>query len=183
MVTSDVSGQARSAFTRLTSCWSYPVIKWCGMIWLQAWEEFRGWAYESQERNCPLSYIPCILYYAAIYMDIGFYSNQKCNGNQECMWSSYLSEHVTCIRLVGLSPNTPLQTDARPISWACFLCFACGSTFVNTSAVCSGSWQLSNWISLFCTRSCTRCHLIAICLACLWNVGLFAIVMDPSLSL
>ena len=103
--------------------------------------------------------------------------------NTSVIRRSYLRVSVTCLRLVGLCPNTPLQTDARPISWVYLLCLMHGNAFVKTSAVCSGSLQLSKWITLSCTKPCTQCQCMAICLDFLWNIGLFAIAIDPSLSL
>ena len=64
----------------------------------------------------------------------------------------------------------------------CFWCLGRGSAFVKTSAVCSGSRQLSMRNLPSWTRSRTQCQRIAICLDHLWNCGFFAIAMDPSLS-
>src|SRR6266446_834353 len=71
--------------------------------------------------------------------------------------------------LVSLPPNTPPQVKASPISEMCFLCFRRGRALVRTSAVCSGSQQLSIVTSPFSTSSLIQCHRIAICLLRLWN--------------
>ena len=83
---------------------------------------------------------------------------------------------------IGLHPNTPLQTDTRPIPWMCFLCFMHGDALVKTLAVCSGSQQLLKHTTLSCTKLHTQCQHIVMCLDFLWNVGLFAMAMDPLLS-
>ena len=92
---------------------------------------------------------------------------------------SYLYMHI-CLRHKTrnyLRPNTPLQIVTSPISLRCFWCFCRAKGLVNTSAVCSGSRQLSILITLSCTRSRTQCHLVAICLDLLWNWGLRAIAI------
>ena len=99
----------------------------------------------------------------------------------------YYSYRLTYYRLlpilaVGLSPNTPPQVDARPISNICRQCFGRGRALVRTSAVCWGSWQVSILISFCSTRSRTQCHQMAICLLWLWNCWFFTIAIDPSLS-
>jgi len=44
---------------------------------------------------------------------------------------------------LDLHPNTPSQVDITPISKICFECFGHAKAFMSTSAVCSGSRQLS----------------------------------------
>ena len=84
--------------------------------------------------------------------------------------------------LLGLPSNTPPQVEASPISVRCLLCFGRARALVSTSAVCSGSRQLS-----IVTRSClinslTQCHRIAMCLLRLWNCWFLAIEIELSLS-
>ena len=88
----------------------------------------------------------------------------------------YLCDYLL---LVGLPPNTPPQVEVSPISEMCFLCFGRGRDLVRTSAVCSGSQQLSIVTSPFSTSSLTQCHWIAICLLRLWNCWFLAIEIEP----
>ena len=78
-----------------------------------------------------------------------------------------------------LTSNTPLQIVTIPISLTCFWCF---KGFANTLAVCSGSRQLFIVIVPFCMRFQTQCHWVAKCFDRLWNWGLRAIMINPSLS-
>ena len=45
---------------------------------------------------------------------------------------------------------TPPHVSANPISLTCFICLGLGNAFVKTSAVCSGSRQLSTSM-IFCS--------------------------------
>ena len=69
-----------------------------------------------------------------------------------------------------------------PISFMCCVCLGLGKPFINTSAVCSRSWQF--WISrmLSFMRSWTQWCWMVMCLVCWWNCGLCVKVTDPSLS-
>jgi len=78
--------------------------------------------------------------------------------------------------------NTPPQMDTRPISLVCFWCFCRCSAFINTSAVCSGSWMLSTVTTLSCISSQIQYHQRSMCFKRLWYWGFFAIDREPSLS-
>ncbi len=81
-----------------------------------------------------------------------------------------------------MSLFTPLQTVATPISVVCFLCFGRVNALVSTSAVWSGSRQLSARMVPFWTKSRIQCHFVAMCLDRLWNCGFRAIDTAPILS-
>ena len=83
--------------------------------------------------------------------------------------------------LLSLSPNTPPQVEASPISVRCLLCFRHARALVSTLAVCSGSRQLSIFTRFCSMSSLTQCHQIAICLLWLWNCWFLAIRIEPSL--
>jgi len=90
----------------------------------------------------------------------------------------------TCLSDVAISTdlNTPPQTGASPMPSTCFLCLGRGSALVKTSAVCSGSRQLSTFMVPCCTCSHTQCQQISMCFDLLWNWGFFVKVIAPLLS-
>jgi len=89
-----------------------------------------------------------------------------------------------CLSDVAISTNlnTPPQTGASPMPSMCFLCLERGSALVKTSAVCSGSQQLSTFMVPCYTCSHTQCQRISMCFDLLWNWGFFVKVIAPSLS-
>jgi hypothetical protein len=90
----------------------------------------------------------------------------------------YRPSHQLC----RLPLYTPLQVGASPISPVCFLCLGRARGFVSTSAVCSGSRQLSISISLDSTILRIQCHFVAMCFDFLWNWGFCTMAINLLLS-
>ena len=62
----------------------------------------------------------------------------------------------------GMRPYTPPHACINPISSTCFVCFGFANALVSTSAVCSGSQQLSILTTLFSTRSLIQCRRVVL---------------------
>ena len=103
-------------------------------------------------------------------------TTENVGNNGKCQKQRKMSETTENVR------NVRIGTGGNMVHDTCWRCFGLGRAFVNMSAVCCGSQQLSIVTSPRSTSSRTQCHRIATCLLWLWNWGFFANAMEPSLS-